>query len=164
MAQVIWPAGQSPKSLLAILGVDMVPSYQDGLLTIDVDQADLDAAVVEFNNDPEQWQLRPVRLLKQRAVINKAATFVASRYPAELQTMYIALMVDALIQGLPNRVAYIGQLLQWVKDVSQKSIEAEVAIGEAGTVEEIKAVEINLDAVDLADPQTTIKAALEIND
>ncbi len=72
-------------------------------------------------------------------------------------------MVDALINGLNDRMAYIATLLAWVKSVAQKSIDAEAAIGAAATADDIKAVTIDLEDVKASDPQTSIKTALGID-
>ena len=165
MATTPWSSGQPVSTLLDLLGLpDNIPTIDGDTLTIDgCDQAQLDAALAQYNSDPEAHQLRPVRLAKQQQVISQAAKFVAERYPTHLQTMYIALMVDALINGLNDRMAYIATLLAWVKSVAQKSIDAEAAIGAAATTEEIKAVTIDLEDVKASDPQTSIKTALGID-
>ena len=165
MASIPWQAGGSISSLLEILGIDEVPTVYKGNLTLEsVDQNSLDSALAQYSDDPEAYHLRPLRLSKRKSVISQAEKFVSERYPQNLQLMYLALMIAALINGQANRIAYIGELLNWVKQVSQKSIEAEIAIGAAATAAEIKAVQIDLAALAASDPQTTIKTAIQIED
>ena len=165
MASTPWQPGGCLQSLLGILETDEVPGVHDNTLTVEgVSQAELDVAIAQYHAAPELYQLGPVRKSRSKAIVGKAARFVAARYSTDLQTMYVALMVDALIHGQANRMAYIGQLLAWVKQVSQLSIEAEAAIAAAATVEQIRAVQLDLTDIEASDPHTTIKAALLIED
>jgi hypothetical protein len=165
MAQTAWNSGDPLGPLLSLLGTESIPSISGDILTVDgVTQAELDNAMAEVAADPEQHRLKPVREARRKSLISKCSKFVETRYTRELREMFQALLLEAVILGLPNRIAYISQLLAWIKSISQLNIAAEQEIDDALDIQEIRAVEIDFDSVAASDPQVTVKEALQIMD
>ncbi len=165
MAQTAWNSGDPLGPLLSLLGTESIPSIAGDILTVDgVTQADLDNAMAEVAADPEQHRLKPVREARRKALISKCSKFVETRYTRELREMFQALLLEAVILDMPNRIAYISQLLAWIKSISQLNIDAETEIDTAPDVASIRAVEIDFDAAAGSDPSVTVKQALAILD
>ena len=164
MATTFWNSGDALSPLLSLLNTDAIPSIAGGVLTIDgVTQAELDAAIATVNSDPNS-NVTAVREARRKALISKCSKFVETRYTRELREMFQALLLEAVILDLPNRIAYISQLLAWIKSISQLNIDAETEIDAAPDVASIRAVEIDFDAAAASDPSVTVKQALAILD
>ena len=164
MASIPWSTGENIHSLLAILATDQVPSYYDNTLSIDVDQAALDAAYAEYDSNRETHVLDPMRARKQEALRAEAYKYICRRYPQERQALLHALLTESIIDGRPNRANYLRGLLNWMKEVTAAQILAEHQVSQAADIEEIKAVQIDLEALSPADPGVTVKGALQIQD
>ena len=164
MASIPWSTGENIHSLLDILATDQVPSYYDNTLTIDVDQAALDAAYAEYDANREQHVLEPMRERKQASLRAQAYKYICTRYPQERQALLHALLTESIIDGRPNRANYLRGLLNWMKEVTAAQIQAEHQVSLAADIEEIKAVQIDLEALGPADPGVTVKGALQIQD
>lgn len=164
MATTFWNSGDALSPLLSLLNTESVPSIAGGVLTIEgITQSELDAAIATVNSDPNS-NVTAVREAKRNSLISRCSKFVETRYTRELREMFQALLLEAVILSLPNRIAYISTLLEWIKSISALNIAAEEAIDAALDVESIRAVDIDFDSVAGADPHLTVKHALTILD
>ena len=166
MASVNWPSESNVVSLLGILGKPKAPaSYAGGQLTVEgVDQAELEAAVATFEADPETYVLRPVRAISKQRLSNLVYACTLGRYSQARQQLFHALLTEALADGLENRATYIRQLLTWLKQAAAVLIAAEDQVDALEDVEAIRAVDVDRDQIKNADPEITIRAALQILD
>lgn len=166
MANITWPAGENLQSLLMILGDSLAEvSIAGGVLTIEsASQADLDAALATYNSDPDTYLLGPKRIIAKMKLLNYSYALTLGRYSQARQQLFHAMLTESIIDGLANRIIYIRQLLTWLKEAAAALIVAEDQIDLADTVEAIRDVEIDLDALRQSDPHITVRAALAIID
>ena len=153
-------------SIQELTGCDMMSiRVSEGELYVEgVTQQVLDDAMTIYYGDQETYVFTPCRNAKKKAVSNKAYLFISDRYSIQVQQMFQALLTEASILGLANRIVYVRQLLDWAKTVVQENINVDDAIDAATTVAEIKAISIDLTPFEATNPQITIKAAMEIPD
>jgi len=166
MATTTWPSDGNVLSLLEILGASgNDASWAAGVLTIEgVDQAELDAAVASYNADPDRWVLDPVRQAQKSRLAKTVYNYTLSRYSTARQSLFHALLTEAIADGLTNRATYIRQLLTWLKMSAAMLIVAEDQVETLSTVAEIRQVDVDLAALTVNDPEVTVRAALQILD
>jgi len=165
MPSIPWEPGNNVSSLLEILEVEAAPSFAAGQLTIDgVSQAELEAAAAEYQANPETWYLAPMREKKSNHLQKQTNEFVSARYSPHVREMLHALLSEAALLNMPNRIAYLVTLLDWCKAVALENITADQRVELATTREEIEAVTLDLSALAALDPGITIKAAILIGD
>ena len=139
--------------------------YKEGKLFVDnVSQEDLDAALVTYENDLEQYLIEPARQRQNNKISLEANGYIESSYPSFRRELFIALAEEARNSGLTNRVAYINQLLTWVKTVVAETISVEAAIESETDIDVIKGYSVDFTQFDATNPNITIKGALAIED
>jgi len=130
----------------------------------DVTQEELDAAWNTYNSDLDQYEIQPHRDEKKYEATQSAADFIEERYPSFRRELFIALAEEARNTGLANRVAYINQMLTWVKSVVAAVLAAEDMIDSYTTLEEIQSTNLNTEVFASTDPEITIRGAMAIED
>ena len=139
--------------------------YKEGKLFVDnVSQEDLDAALVTYENDLEQYLIEPARQRQNNKISLEANGYIELSYPSFRRELFIALAEEARNSGLTNRVAYINQLLTWVKTVVAETISVETAIDSETDIDVIKGYSVDFTQFDATNPNITIKGALAIED
>ena len=139
--------------------------YKEGKLFVDnVSQEDLDAALVTYENDLEQYLIEPARQRQNNKISLEANGYIELSYPSFRRELFIALAEEARNSGLTNRVAYINQLLTWVKTVVAETISVETAIESETDIDVIKGYSVDFTQFDATNPNITIKGALAIED
>ncbi len=139
--------------------------YKEGKLFVDnVSQEDLDAALVTYENDLEQYLIEPARQRQNNKISLEANGYIELSYPSFRRELFIALAEEARNSGLTNRVAYINQLLTWVKTVVAETISVEAAIESETDIDVIKGYSVDFTQFDATNPNITIKGALAIED
>lgn len=152
-------------SIALLAGVDITSiGTEDGELYVDTDQATLDAAMEDYYGDEETYIWIPSRKFKKRGISNQVYKFISNRYSIQIQQMLQALLTEASIGGLTNRITYIQQLLDWIKTVVSANLLADDEIDTAVTIAEINAVSVDLAPFEATDPAITIKETMEIPD
>ena len=134
------------------------------LSVVGVDQETLDAALVEYSSNLDKYEIAPVRATRKDETSQAAADFIEERYPSFRRELFIALAEEARNSELDNRVAYINQMLTWVKTVVVAVLAAEDMIDSYDTVEEIKSTALNTEVFASTDPEITIRGAMAIED
>ena len=139
--------------------------YEDGSLYVqDVTQEALDAALVTYNSDLESHLLQPLRIVIIEDISLLANQYIEQYYPSFRRELFIALAEEARNTGLTNRVAYINQLLTWVKTIVVETIVAGDAIDAETNIETIRNYSVDFTQFDATNPDVTVKAALAIED
>ncbi len=153
-------------AIIKIAGGDTETSvYRNGTLYVEgVSQEDLDAALVTYENDLEQYLIEPARQRQNNRISLEANGYIESSYPSFRRELFIALAEEARNSGLTNRVAYINQLLTWVKTVVAETISVETAIDSETDIDVIKGYSVDFTQFDATNPNITIKGALAIED
>ena len=113
------------------------------LSVVGVDQETLDAALVEYSSNLDKYEIAPVRATRKDETSQAAADFIEERYPSFRRELFIALAEEARNTGLANRVAYINQMLIWVKSIVAAVLAAEDMIDSYTTLEEIQSTNLN---------------------
>ena len=134
------------------------------LSVVGVDQETLDAALVEYSSNLDKYEIAPVRATRKDAISRQAHEYIEKSYPSFRRELFIALAEEARNAGLTNRVAYINQLLTWVKTVVAETIAAEAIIDAETDPETIINYSVDFTVFDATNPSVTIKAALAIED
>ena len=78
--------------------------------------------------------------------------------------MFQALLTEAHISGMVNRMTYIQQMLSWAKTIAQATIDIDNQLDVANSRQDILAIDLDFTPFELSDPSITIKASLEISD
>jgi len=139
--------------------------YKDGKLHVnDVTQEELDAGLTIYMADLDLYFLQPLRDLKSEKMSRLANEYIEQSYPSYRRELFIVLAEEARNNGLTNRVAYIDQLLNWIKTVVSAVLLAEDAIDSCDTAEEIESISINTEVFSATDPEVTIRGAMAIED
>ena len=165
-AHVPVPDPLNVKSIIELTGAaSRAASISGGELYIaGVTQEVLDDAMVIYYGDQEEYILAPLRNIRSTTFSNEAYGFISDRYSIQVQQLFQALLTEASIDGLANRVVYIKQLLDWAKGIAGTTLVADDELDAATSVEEIEVVSIDLTPFEASDPEVTIKGALEIPD
>ena len=129
-----------------------------------ITQEVLDDAMVIYYGDPETYVLSPARTGRSSRFSSQAYSFISDRYSVQVQQLFQALLTEASIDGLANRIVYIKQLLDWAKSITAVTLVADDELAAATSMPEIEAVTIDLTPFEATDPEITIKEAMEIVD
>ena len=166
MSSISWVAGGNVRAVLEILGLEKgdVTITGDTLTIEDIEQSDLDEAFATYNSDPEKYILTPKRIIAKRRLLNFTYALTLGRYSPARQQLFHAMLTESIIDGRPNRAAYIRQLLDWLKAAAALLITAEDEIDAAQSVADMRAVSVDLEPLKNTDPGITVRAALEIVD
>lgn len=90
-------------------------------------------------------------------------SYVTAHYDAERQASLNALLTEAVIMSYPNRIAYIGQALAWVKTCIGYYYAKEDELDAADSHEAVDAVTWDFAGEhDASDPQITLRIASEM--
>jgi len=127
-------------------------------------QQDLDDAMIIYYGDEETYIFTPCKNARKAIISRQTYAFISETYSPQAQQMFQALLTEASILGLANRIVYIQQLLDWAKTVVQENISVDDSIDAATTVAGINAIGIDLTPFEATDPHVTVKAAMEIPD
>ena len=130
----------------------------------DVTQEELDDAWITYNADISQYEIEPYRNEKSDAISRQAHEYIEKSYPSFRRELFIALAEEARNTGLANRVAYINQMLIWVKSIVAAVLAAEDMIDSYTTLEEIQSTNLNTEVFASTDPEITIRGAMAIED
>lgn len=166
-ANVPLPTYMNGSSIAGLLGISPAHTLStDGetLFVVGVTQSELDDAMVIYYADQETYYIEPLREGRKAAFSAQVYSFISDRYSVQTQQMFQALLTEASINGLTNRMTYIQQLLDWVKTVVSANIATDDAIDAAATPEQIEAVSIDLSPFEATNPNITVKGALAIVD
>ena len=117
-----------------------------------------------YENDLDQYLIEPARQRQNNRISLEANGYIESSYPSFRRELFIALAEEARNSGLTNRVAYINQLLTWVKTVVAETISVEAAIESETDIDVIKGYSVDFTQFDATNPNITIKGALAIED
>ena len=129
-----------------------------------ITQEELDASWAIYNSDLEQYELKPVRDAKKESISIEAHKYIGESYPSFRRELFIALAEEARNAGLTNRVAYINQLLIWVKTIVAITIVAGDEIDAETDVQTINNYDVDFTQFDATNPNVTVKATLGIED
>ena len=166
-AQIPVPTNLNVNSIIDLTGAapQSVDILVNGILEVrGITQEVLDDAMVIYYADEETYYIQPLRDGKKSFFSTNVYQFISDRYSVQVQQMFQALLTEASILGLVNRMTYIQQLLDWAKTVVSANIVVDDAIDAAATPEEIEAITLDLTPFEATNPSVTIKAALEIPD
>jgi hypothetical protein len=165
-AQIPVPTNLNVKSIMALTGAEpMSVNISNGILEVQgITQEVLDDAMVVYYADEETYYIQPLRDGKKESFSMQVYQFISGRYSVQVQQMFQALLTEASIGGLTNRIAYIQQLLDWVKTIVAANMVADDAVDAAVTPEEIEAVTLDLLPFEVTDPAVTVRGAMEIPD
>ncbi len=130
----------------------------------DVTQEALDAAWATYSSDLETYLLQPLREAVAENLGLAAHGYINNYYPSFRRELFIALSEEARNAGLTNRVAYISQLLTWIKTVVAATISAETVMEGETDPQVITDYSVDFTVFDATNPSVTIKAALAIED
>ncbi len=138
--------------------------YSNGVLYVDdISQEALDEALEKYNSAEQiEYRLNNVKSNKKAAISQQAADYIETKYPSFRQQMFQALYSEAKADGLTDRVAYIAQLLDWVKTVTTLAILSEETVQQAESEETVNAISVDFTQFDITDPSITIKEALSL--
>jgi hypothetical protein len=112
-AQTPVPANLNAKSIMDLTGAaPMSVSVSHGILEVQgITQEVLDDAMVVYYADEETYYIQPLRDAKKASFSAQVYQFISERYSVQIQQMFQALLTEASISGLANRIIYIQQLL-----------------------------------------------------
>tara|TARA_R110000824_G_scaffold9415_10_gene42199 strand:- start:11617 stop:12120 length:504 start_codon:yes stop_codon:yes gene_type:complete len=167
MAQVIVSREHNLDTIVQLSGAESGEGRYDSIDTLYVDsvtQEALDDALAVYMGDLETYLLEPRRVSRKEKISRSSASFIEERYPSFRRELFIALAEEARNSGLTNRVAYINQMLTWVKTVVAAVLAAEDMVDSYDTVEEIKSTALNTEVFASTDPEITIRGAMAIED
>jgi len=165
-AQIPVPTNLNVKSIMDLTGAEpMSVEIANGILGVQgITQEVLDDAMVIYYADEETYYIQPLRDGKKSSFSMQVYQFISDRYSVQVQQMFQALLTEASIGGLTNRITYIQQLLDWVKTIVVDNITADDAVDAAATSEEIEAVTLDLTPFEVTNPDVTVRGAMEIPD
>ena len=166
-AQTPFPVYVNMAAIRSLVGVDDKQAYRTDNTTLFVEgvsQGTLDTAMASYYADQEPYIVQPMRDDVKSDFSTKVYSFISDRYSVQTQQMFQALLTEASITGLANRMTYIQQLLNWVKTVVSANIASDDAIDAATTPEQILAVTLDLSPFEGTNPNITVKGALAIVD
>ena len=160
------PTHCNSRAILELAGASpMSSSSSDGnLVVVGITQEALDDAMTIYNADLETYFWSPAKQVRKDKIAKLSAEFIEGRYPSFRRELFIALAEEARNTGLTNRVAYINQMLTWVKTVVATVLTLEDQVNAASTVEEITSVDFDPTSFVDTDPQITVRNALAIED
>jgi hypothetical protein len=167
IAKVIVPANVNIAKIMELCGAEPFSSGIDkngNLSIVGVTQEALDAALVSYNSDLEQYELKPVRDAKKESISIEAHKYIGKSYPSFRRELFIALAEEARNAGLTNRVVYINQLLIWVKTIVVITIVAGDEIDAETDIQTINNYDVDFTQFDVTNPNVTVKATLGIED
>jgi len=166
MASVLISEDSNFLEISKLAGADpMSCSYSKGILHIGgVSQEALDMAIAAYSSDLETYLLKPLRKKRSDHISRRAYEFISSKYPVQVQQMFQALLTEAHISGMVNRMTYIQQMLSWAKTIAQATIDIDNQLDVANSRQDILAIDLDFTPFELSDPSITIKASLEISD
>ena len=138
--------------------------YSNGVLYVDdVSQEALDTALETYNSVEQiEHRLNNAKSNKKAVISQQAADYIETKYPSFRQQMFQALYSEAKADGLTDRVAYIAQLLDWVKTVTTLAIVSEEAVQQAESEETVNSISVDFTQFDGTDPNVTIKETLSL--
>lgn len=166
-AQTPFPTYVNMRSIRTLVGISDIQAYYTDNTTLFVkgaSQATLDSAMTAYYADQETYVIQPMRDDTKSMFSEEVYSFISDRYSVQTQQMFQALLTEASITGLTNRMAYIQQLLTWVKTVVSANIASDDSIDAATTPEQILAVTLDLSPFEATNPNVTVKGALAIVD
>ncbi len=99
------------------------------------------------------------KLSAANIIAQQASDIVFGAYPQFRIMLFQTLFTQAQLQGMPNRAAYIGQLVSWTEAIAVAAITAENQINACTTVDEVNAVTLGTIP---ADPQISLQVAMGI--
>ena len=167
MAQITISSDHKLNTIVQLAGAESGTGSYDGIDTLYVEgvtQEALDAALATYMADLDTYLLAPARKARKERISRASAHFIEQRYPSFRRELFIALAEEARNSGLTNRVAYIGQMLTWVKTVVSAVLAAEDMIDSYDTIEEIQSTNLNAEVFASTDPEITIREAMTIED
>jgi hypothetical protein len=166
-AQTPFPVYVNMAAIRSLVGIDDKQAYWTDNTTLCVEgvsQASLDSAMTSYYADQETYVIEPMRDDVKSDFSTKVYSFISDRYSVQTQQMFQALLTEASITGLTNRMTYIQQLLDWVKTVVSANIATDDAVDAATTPEQILAITLDLSPFEATNPNITVKGALAIVD
>jgi hypothetical protein len=134
------------------------------LSVVGVEQEVLDAALVEYNSNLDKYEVSPAREAIKEGISIQSNKYIEQYYPSFRRELFIALAEEARNTGLTNRVAYINQLLTWVKTIVVEIIVAGDAIDAETNIETIRNYSVDFTQFDATNPDVTVRATLAIGD
>lgn len=166
MAFVTVSPDQSMKAIVSLAGATMEQAvYRDGGLDVEgVSQADLENALATYMSDLETYLLEPARVIRYDVISYQANQYIEQYYPSFRRELFLALSEEARNTGLTNRLAYINQLLTWIKTVVALVISAQTALASETTISGIRNYSVDFSVFDATNPNITVQAALAIPD
>lgn len=123
---------------------------------IAANQANYDAAQMPYNLSIAKTS----KLLELNLGIGN---YIEAHYNQRQQSTLTALLIEATILGYTNRINYIAQALNWVKQVIKEYYIIRTTVNECETIEELVSIHLNLSSYDATDPLVIIESALDIN-
>ena len=109
----------------------------------------------------------PIEILKQRCIDKldrDVKEYINSKYPLEWRDKFGQLRSDARADGLVNRVNYIDQMLNWADSIFMWNLTKLPEIEACETVEQIRALDLNVEYNSPTDPEIKIEGCFGIND
>ncbi len=108
-------------------------------------------------------EIEEVRADRIRQLAVSAGDYVELHYGTRQQATLTALWTEALALRYTERSDYIGSALTWVKKVLLSYYEARDAALAARSVEELRAIRLDLESLSASDPLVTIEEAIKLN-
>lgn len=167
MAQITISSDHVLNTIVQLSGAESGTGSYDGIDTLYVEgvtQEALDAALATYMADLDTYLLAPARKARKERISRSSADFIEQRYPSFRRELFIALAEEARNSELDNRVAYINQMLTWVKSIVAAVLAAEDMIDSYTTLEEIQSTNLNTEVFASTDPEITIRGAMAIED
>ena len=166
MASVTITPHDNIESIIMLSGSD--PDYGrvagDQLFLEDVTQPDLDAAYAVYESDRETHEYAPARQGVVDVISRDANLYASGRYSDDRRDALLMLYVQASVQGMTNRLAYIQQLLDWANTIMAHVITCKSELDLLLSSVDITAYTWDFVAFDLTDPGVTVEGALAIGD
>ena len=166
-AQTPLPAYVNAASIRDLTGVTNKHALSTDGSTLYVEgitQVVLDNAMTTYYADQETYVIQPMRDSVKGSLSTQVYSFISDSYSVQIQQMFQALLTEASILGLANRIIYIQQLLEWVKTIVAYNLTVDDSVDAAVTPEDILAITLDLTPFEATNPSITVKAALEIPD
>lgn len=136
----------------------------DQLFLNGVTQSDLDAAYAVYASDRETHEYVPARQRVVDVISREANLYASGRYSDDRRDALLMLYVQASVQGMTNRLAYIQQLLDWANTIMAHVITCKTELDLLLSSADIAAYTWDFTAFDLTDPGVTVEDALAIGD
>ena len=153
-------------SIKMLAGAD--PDYGrvagDQLFLNGVTQSDLDAAYAVYDSDRETHEYVPARQRVVNVISREANLYASGRYSDDRRDALLMLYVQASVQGMTNRLAYIQQLLDWANTIMAHVITCKTELDLLLSSADIAAYTWDFTAFDLTEPGVTVEDALAIGD